>query len=269
MWADLACPVDQGRLSEFKDWLACESCGRGYPVVDGIPRFLSADDSPRWRDLQHVKLALLDADEDASRQVQSRLLRQGGRAIERRLAQFAQLSAKSRLIQVGCSGEAELHHFRRGIRYVLEPLAGTFSALDRLRTGEVRWVAARGEELPFCDKVIDAALLVHALDGAQSPRDVLAETRRTLRADGVCWLSCRVHHRGARPRMHPPAPRLWNFTAAELIRLCRQAGLDPQWRGLGCPIGEDGKRGAPTCQLILTPGQTVCASTALPGLHAA
>jgi len=33
----LACPVCQGALSIREEQLVCAACGRGYPVVDGIP----------------------------------------------------------------------------------------------------------------------------------------------------------------------------------------------------------------------------------------
>jgi uncharacterized protein YbaR (Trm112 family) len=33
----LACPACQGSLSVDKRRLVCAECGRGYPIVDGIP----------------------------------------------------------------------------------------------------------------------------------------------------------------------------------------------------------------------------------------
>jgi uncharacterized protein len=33
----LACPVCHGDLRPVETWLTCAGCGRGYPVVDGIP----------------------------------------------------------------------------------------------------------------------------------------------------------------------------------------------------------------------------------------
>ncbi|MGA9673278.1 MAG: Trm112 family protein [Terracidiphilus sp.] len=33
----LACPVCLGGLRFNEDRLVCASCGRGYPIVDGIP----------------------------------------------------------------------------------------------------------------------------------------------------------------------------------------------------------------------------------------
>jgi uncharacterized protein YbaR (Trm112 family) len=33
----LACPACQGALQLEDERLVCEQCGRGYPIVDGIP----------------------------------------------------------------------------------------------------------------------------------------------------------------------------------------------------------------------------------------
>lgn len=45
LFAILVCPVDRGHLREDVEsaQLVCERCGRGYPVVDGIPVMLAQD----------------------------------------------------------------------------------------------------------------------------------------------------------------------------------------------------------------------------------
>jgi uncharacterized protein YbaR (Trm112 family) len=39
----LACPACRGPLSIVADRLACTSCPRTYPIVDGIPILISED----------------------------------------------------------------------------------------------------------------------------------------------------------------------------------------------------------------------------------
>lgn len=39
--AILACPACKGKLDEKPGALVCAPCGKTYPVVDGIPDFLS------------------------------------------------------------------------------------------------------------------------------------------------------------------------------------------------------------------------------------
>lgn len=45
----LVCPADHGELSEDEEasTLTCETCGRAYPVEDGMPVMLLTDDQGR------------------------------------------------------------------------------------------------------------------------------------------------------------------------------------------------------------------------------
>lgn len=42
----LACPVCRGELRLAGDRVVCEQCGRGYPVVDGIPVLIAGHRGP-------------------------------------------------------------------------------------------------------------------------------------------------------------------------------------------------------------------------------
>ncbi len=41
--AVLVCPVDKAELRLEADELVCMSCGRRYPIVDGVPNMLVDD----------------------------------------------------------------------------------------------------------------------------------------------------------------------------------------------------------------------------------
>jgi uncharacterized protein len=40
----LVCPIDKQRLRLEGDTLVCESCGRRFPIEDGIPNMLIDDE---------------------------------------------------------------------------------------------------------------------------------------------------------------------------------------------------------------------------------
>src|SRR5690606_28248431 len=116
-------------------------------------------------------------------------IRHRGRELEARLSQFMHIGPRTRLLQVGIEGEAELHHFRMGKRFGVEPLAGAMNARGLLKWGALAWLAARGEELPFANGYFDAILLCDVLENAESPEQMLAEASRALAPDGVLWIS--------------------------------------------------------------------------------
>lgn len=250
MWAELACPFDHGALEAGQDWLACHLCGRGYPIVDGVPTFLPTRESARWRQAQQTRLdrlAIATPEGSFEMAARSRRLRRQSREIETVLSRFVALDAASRVLQIGVEGESEVQYFSRGSRYAVEPLAGFRWA--RGDEGNIRWVAGRGEELPFPAGVFQAVLLAGVLDCVESPRQVLAEASRVLAPHGALWLSSPVvEDRSAAAHSLLPIDarfdsaeeipsdiRLRNFTYEDLLRVCREAGFLPVWQATRQP----------------------------------
>jgi SAM-dependent methyltransferase len=163
--------------------------------------------------------------------------RRRGRALERVVERYMHIGPATRMLQIGLPREAELHHFRQGVRYGIEPLAGVLAARGLLRWGQVRWVAGRGEELPFPDGHFRLVLLGDVLDHVESPGRVLEEACRCLAPDGVLWLTCRTACRGWRAMLGrllgrgelAAGVRTCNRAAAALLRQCRQARLRRLW----------------------------------------
>ena len=232
-WDELVCPFDHGPLTGTSNWLTCALCGRGYPLIDGIPALLAADEDPRWRRAQQ-RLAQRLADPRVNLFANyTEYRRRDGRLLEEHLATHVTLGPRSRVLQVGPGGEAEIQYFRTGVRYAVEPLAGWLADCGRLRWGQVRWVAARGEELPFADGTFDAIVLRDVLDAVESPARVLEQCTRCLAPRGVLWISSEAHARWswlwrqmsdlatARRRMV-----MHRWSLGQLLRGCRRAGLE-------------------------------------------
>jgi SAM-dependent methyltransferase len=159
-------------------------------------------------------------------------IRRRGRDLEAQLANFMRLTPQTRILQVGLDGEGELHHFRTGVRYALEPLAGALAERDKLKWGSVRWVSGSGEQLPFGDRQLDAVLLTEVLEYTPSPARVLAEAYRCLRDDGVLWISsCVTSQRASTTR--------WQLTSGRIASACRKAYLSLLWSAKLAPARRD------------------------------
>lgn len=184
MWDDLVCPFDHGSLDAFQQWLACRQCGRGYPIVHSIPRFLPPQDKASWRRMQRARLRRIRGEDLRAAPPARRAVQ-----VQRRLQAAAPQRPPRKVLQVGVPGEAEIHYLPGNVRYALEPLAGALAADDALRFGPVRWVHGWPEALPFPSENFQWILLGDALCWSAAPEEVLAEAARCLTPDGLLWLS--------------------------------------------------------------------------------
>lgn len=169
MWDVLACPFDRSTLDAGDTWLSCPDCGRGFPVIDGVPTFVCrADDTQLCGPARREVPAL-------------RLHGRGGqprsRAWERLIARFTTYDSRARLLQLGpCRGGLE--DFELGDRYGVDPRA-VRGALS------LRWIAACAHDLPFRDGTFDAVLVAPS-QAADAPRQALLdEAARCLAPQGV------------------------------------------------------------------------------------
>ncbi len=240
MAEDLVCPFDQGTLSGVSDWLSCRQCGRGYPVLDGIPTFLPVDESAAWREVINCRGgSLMAAGTEAADRERSVELRRNARRVEQSLARHVNLQPHHRVLQLGVSTESEVHHLRVGTCYAVAPLAGLLGSQGLLKWGRVRWVSGRGEELPFADEAFQLVLLTDILNYSESPEAVLAEVSRCLADDGVVWVSQTVYRtpwwhvwRRWLGKDHIETARdgsLWKLSAHRVMRAARQASLFSCW----------------------------------------
>jgi ArsR family transcriptional regulator len=82
-------------------------------------------------------------------------------------------------------------------------------------------------ELPVPDRSVDTMLLMHALTYTRRPKQVFSEAARVLRPGGqllAVTLRKHKHEKAVAPYNHSNL----GFSAEELGRLCRAAGLEAQ-----------------------------------------
>lgn len=228
MWHDLVCPVDQGSLEASREWLVCKCCGRGYPVIDNIPTFLPIEEDPRWRLAQKRRVAMMapaPGDTCAHDRPQA-----SATGMQSRLARFVELGRSARSLQIGLNSSGRVHRLGASLRYGIEPLAGLMQHRGTLDQRRIRWIAGRGEELPFVAGYFEVVLLDGVLDMAEAPQQVLSEAQRCLADDGALWLSTMVCRNPRMAALMPAEPGvLWHFTAEQLEALCQSAGLHAVW----------------------------------------
>ncbi len=242
MWDTLVCPFDHHPLaiSQWR-WLTCTHCGRGYPVLDGIPRILPPENRAGWvrrvnawaeRAARNPFAAGVRLNDE-----QRNRLRQRARRWENVLRDVFSWDYDSQVLQISVSGELLVHHFQWGNRFAVNPLAGFLADQGLLRWGRVRWVHAQGEWLPFASGSFDLVLLDGALQWCESPRRLLKQVARCLKPQGVLgvlWASVPEEDPDAalaNPASLLPGPlQLRSVSSGQASRWLEESGLHVLWQ---------------------------------------
>lgn len=233
----LMCPFDRAAVTEENEALRCSSCGRRFPIIDGIPSFVVPDlaqshDGWEWQWKQSEMRArneqaafydyllglLILTPFEVSMTVRALLGdRQGFRV----------------LAEIGCGTGRMLRHFARYAQVVigadlsLESLKRCRERLRRLGIlDRALIVHADGSFLPLRDACLDAVASCQMIEHVPSDRmrrRVIAEIARVLKPKGRyaisgyhwSWLTRWFGKEGA----HKGGIYFYRFTRAEFVQL--------------------------------------------------
>lgn len=206
-----------------------------------------------WRAAQSYELAWWQRRGVDDLRAQGERFARGADALSVLLDAHAANDWRRSVLQVGTAGVAEIHHLPVRTAFAVEPLARALDAGGLLVRGDVRFVCAMGERLPFGDERFSLALAPNVIDHVAAPALVLAELHRCLEPGGLLWLSSHVS-----PRWAIPAFRLlrasgigyfaghpWYFAADRLRELALAAGFEIRLDHAGEVAEVEGKESAP------------------------
>jgi SAM-dependent methyltransferase/uncharacterized protein YbaR (Trm112 family) len=206
----LACPWDRTALDTRDGGLACPSCARRFPVVDGIPVLLRDDvNHPHEATLESIAQsragALPEEPPLAPGEIDPRVQRDiaatGGffyRPLIGKLSSYPipeirlPAGAGKVLLDVGCNwGRWTIAAARRGYTAVgLDPQLNSVRAARRVARQlgvDARFVVADARYVPFVDATFDTVFSYSVLQHLpkQDVAAALADIRRVLRPGGV------------------------------------------------------------------------------------
>jgi uncharacterized protein len=210
----LRCPADashgpnSGMLDPVDNaWLVCRDCGYKYPIIEGIPVMLMGGEQAQeevsresrvWRRAQAVESqewSVLKWDR-AGTLWHLAYRAEAARLLEKHVAKTKIDRAVD--VGVGPAGIGFLSRFGPSGAMILgiEPLKRTAIAIEDLDLAQyvgglrnrVRYIQARGEELPLAPASIDLAVCLNVLDHTETPARVLDSIRHCLRDRGILLL---------------------------------------------------------------------------------
>lgn len=82
-------------------------------------------------------------------------------------------------------------------RYAFDPLENFYSSIQsfkKQRDSRVKYITARGEEIPFPDKTFDMIIMDNVLDHCEKPDEVISEIKRVLADNGIVYFKQNTYH---------------------------------------------------------------------------
>ena len=214
---DFVCPLCKGALTSSSTHFHCQPCERDYPVESGIPDFrvfpdpylsftedhdrtqivLEALDRFPLRELLTYYWSFSDVTPPVLRAKFVENAMQGEARGQRVFDLVSQQGTQipERLVDIGCGTG---NFLAIAARHVKQPI-GVDIAMRWLHLSRRRFLDDRlevpalvcccAEYLPFKPQSFDVAVMASTLEFLRSPEQALAELKRTLDSEGVCWIN--------------------------------------------------------------------------------
>ena len=118
------------------------------------------------------------------------------RTVEAATAPYLFLGSGTSILEIGSGAAGALTFLDSGNKYAVDPLEDYFAGQKRFaefRDPRVRYLKARGEELPFRGEYFDLVIIDNVLDHCEFPGKVLDEVGRMLKPGGVIFFRQNVY----------------------------------------------------------------------------
>jgi SAM-dependent methyltransferase len=154
---------------------------------------------------------------------------------EKWVSQFIELEENSRIMEIGGAAEPIIDFFNKGMLVSLDPLNNFYSVqFQSLFNPKVRRIQGTAEDIPFDSRFFDLIIMYNVLDHTQDPSNVISETSRCIRNQGVLAFSVDtfpiywVWGRRLFPLLggHDHLLHPHSFSMGKVFRLLRREGFD-------------------------------------------
>lgn len=102
---------------------------------------------------------------------------------------YAKLDENSKILQIGGGCKDIINFWDIGKRFAIDPLIDFYLKNFKVLKNQVKFSAGIGENLPYISDCFDVVFLINVLDHTQQPEKVLSEIHRTLKKNGILYLT--------------------------------------------------------------------------------
>ena len=104
------------------------------------------------------------------------------------IKKYVPIKKDTAILDVGCGAYGILNGLKTGKRYGIEPLMDFFLSKIKM-SKKIKWIAGKGEKLPFKNKFFDVIFCINVLDHVEAPEKTLKEINRCLKDKKIFFLT--------------------------------------------------------------------------------
>lgn len=112
--------------------------------------------------------------------------------------EYISITPNTNILEIG-SGACGILGFLKSAqnRYAIDPLEQFYSSVKNFRgyrDNQVKYLAAKGENIPLKNNLIDLIIMDNVLDHCDEPIKTLAEMRRVIKKSGIIYFKQNTYH---------------------------------------------------------------------------
>lgn len=135
--------------------------------------------------------------EERRNSIQLSYLKRFAENVINEISEFFKFDENNRILEIGSGPAGIITHLSGSNRYGIDPLEEYFYTVKEYtayRDPQVKYLTAKGENLPFEDHSFDLILIDNVLDHCDSPEKVIQEANRVLAHGGILYFKQNIYY---------------------------------------------------------------------------
>jgi ubiquinone/menaquinone biosynthesis C-methylase UbiE len=150
---------------------------------------------PRWVLAQEYEKKWWD---DRSDSIDFEFYKDYAEALNQFIKELYTIEKDTNILEIGSGAGGILTYLKESnYRFAIDPLEKFYSTVSKFveqRDKSIRYTTAKGENLPFKDKMFDLVIIDNVLDHCDYPDKVMKEVKRVMKDEGIIYFKQNTYH---------------------------------------------------------------------------
>lgn len=136
--------------------------------------------------------------EERSKEVNFEFYRNFAYDLKEYIKEHIVISEETSVLEIGSGAGGILTYLKSSKnRYAIDPLENFYSSIPEFveqRDNTVKYISAKGEDLPFEEEMFDLVIMDNVLDHCDDPEKVMTEVKRVTKDNGIIYFKQNTYH---------------------------------------------------------------------------